>query len=102
MPVHIPTEAEKENPKLYANNVRIEISRVLHVPITDHSFEDVILQMTAERLKLPSSDAVIEFRTMSKTLDVTVDSVSEQLKIFAEQDKEHKGMVSMESNLLFF
>mmetsp|Transcript_9451 Transcript_9451/g.14266 ORF Transcript_9451/g.14266 Transcript_9451/m.14266 type:complete len:434 (-) Transcript_9451:1119-2420(-) len=41
MPVYYPSEAEKENPDLYAENVRKQMAKVLEKPATEFSYHDL-------------------------------------------------------------
>ncbi|GBG28807.1 Lysophosphatidylcholine acyltransferase 2 [Hondaea fermentalgiana] len=47
LPVHYPTEAEKEDPTLFANAVRDEIAKELGARTTNHYFEDCKLFQAA-------------------------------------------------------
>lgn len=42
LPVYYPSEAEKADPKLYAENVRTAIADALHVPKVESSFQDKV------------------------------------------------------------
>jgi lysophosphatidylcholine acyltransferase/lyso-PAF acetyltransferase len=44
LPVYYPSDEEKSDPKLFANNVRQVMARALGVPTTEHAYEDVMLQ----------------------------------------------------------
>ncbi|CAG5126925.1 unnamed protein product, partial [Candidula unifasciata] len=41
LPVYSPNEAEKADPKLFANNVRDAMARCLQCPVTDHTYDDL-------------------------------------------------------------
>lgn len=41
LPVHKPTNKEIENPLIFANNVRHEMSCFMNIPVTEHSYEDL-------------------------------------------------------------
>ncbi|BFZ13456.1 hypothetical protein BsWGS_16495 [Bradybaena similaris] len=41
LPVYSPSEAEKADPKLFANNVRNIMARCLQCPIADHTYDDL-------------------------------------------------------------
>jgi len=42
LPAYYPSEEEKANPELYANNVRKKMAEVLGVPTTNHTIADAI------------------------------------------------------------
>jgi len=56
---HVPSSKEKSNPILYGNNVRQRMSEVMEVPCTWHGYDDVRLQMEAQKLHLPASIGVV-------------------------------------------
>jgi len=60
LPVYIPSEEEKQNPKLYAKNVRDVMAKALDVPIVDYSYEDCRLMSKASKLGLPPTIGLIE------------------------------------------
>ena len=43
LPVYYPSDAEKADPALYANNVRARIGKALNVPLSDIGLEDYLL-----------------------------------------------------------
>ena len=51
LPVYHPSDEEKKDARLFANNVRDVIAAALGVPCTDHSFDDVKLQLAATKLR---------------------------------------------------
>jgi lysophosphatidylcholine acyltransferase/lyso-PAF acetyltransferase len=42
LPVYYPSEEEKKDPKLYANNVRKVLSKALQIPMVESSFADKV------------------------------------------------------------
>ncbi|KFV12740.1 Lysophosphatidylcholine acyltransferase 2, partial [Pterocles gutturalis] len=46
LPVHVPTEEEKNDPIIFANRVRQTMATALNVPVTDHTFEDCRLMIS--------------------------------------------------------
>ncbi|KNE86455.1 hypothetical protein PSTG_20184, partial [Puccinia striiformis f. sp. tritici PST-78] len=43
LPVYKPSELEKQNPSLYAHNVRNLMAKALNVPTTEYCFSDALL-----------------------------------------------------------
>ncbi|XP_046639662.1 lysophosphatidylcholine acyltransferase-like isoform X1 [Daphnia pulicaria] len=64
LPVYVPTEEEKCNPKLFASNVRDVMAKALQVPIIDYSYEDCRLMSKAKKLGLPPSIGLIEVQNV--------------------------------------
>ncbi|XP_032786946.2 lysophosphatidylcholine acyltransferase isoform X3 [Daphnia magna] len=64
LPVYVPTEEEKCNPKLFASNVRDVMAKALQVPVIDYSYEDCRLMSKAKKLSLPPSIGLIEVQNI--------------------------------------
>lgn len=93
LPVYRPNEEERNNPQLYAKNVQQKMADSLNLPITDHSYDDVVLQMEAKKLGLSAPDAVVGAKTVQKLLHMNSDTLQERLREFASLDKRKKGKV---------
>uniref|UniRef100_A0A8C6YGY2 Lysophosphatidylcholine acyltransferase 2 n=1 Tax=Naja naja TaxID=35670 RepID=A0A8C6YGY2_NAJNA len=91
LPVHAPSEAEKKDPVLFANRVRNQMASVLDVPVTDHTYEDCRLMISAGQLTLPMEAGLVEFTKISKKLNLKWDSIREQLDQFARIASTSKG-----------
>ncbi|XP_039208304.1 lysophosphatidylcholine acyltransferase 2 [Crotalus tigris] len=91
LPVHVPSEAEKKDPVLFANKVRNKMASALDVPVTDHTYEDCRLMISAGKLTLPMEAGLVEFTKISKKLNLKWDSIREQLDQFAGIASTSKG-----------
>ncbi|KAM8799258.1 lysophosphatidylcholine acyltransferase 2 [Eudromia elegans] len=91
LPVHVPTEEEKNDPILFANRVRDTMATALNVPVTDHTFEDCRLMISAGQLTLPMEAGLVEFTKISKKLNLKWNHVREQLDTFAAIASASKG-----------
>ncbi|XP_074957732.1 lysophosphatidylcholine acyltransferase 2 [Phalacrocorax aristotelis] len=91
LPVHVPTEEEKNDPILFANRVRQTMASALNVPVTDHTFEDCRLMISAGQLTLPMEAGLVEFTKISKKLNLKWNHVREQLDTFAAIASASKG-----------
>uniref|UniRef100_A0AAR2IH16 EF-hand domain-containing protein n=1 Tax=Pygocentrus nattereri TaxID=42514 RepID=A0AAR2IH16_PYGNA len=83
LPPHIPTEEEKQNPNKFAQSVRTVMAKSLCVPVTDHTFEDCRLMISAGELTLPMEAGLVEFTKISRKLDLKWDNVKKELENFA-------------------
>ncbi|XP_046397002.1 lysophosphatidylcholine acyltransferase isoform X2 [Ischnura elegans] len=54
LPVYHPSPAEKADPKLYANNVRMVMAKALGVPVSDYTYDDCRLMRRARRMLIPN------------------------------------------------
>ncbi|XP_077166217.1 lysophosphatidylcholine acyltransferase 2 [Paroedura picta] len=91
LPVYIPTTEEKNSPVLFANNVRCKMAGALDVPVTDHTYEDCRLMLSAGQLTLPMEAGLVEFTKISKKLNLKWDGIRDQLDQFAAIASASKG-----------
>ncbi|XP_051026521.1 lysophosphatidylcholine acyltransferase 2B-like [Acomys russatus] len=91
MPVHIPSEEEKRDPILFANAVRVTMANALRLPITDHTFEDCRLMISAGALRLPMETGLVEFTKISHKLKLDWDNIHTHLDEYAAVAVSSKG-----------
>ncbi|XP_062997562.1 lysophosphatidylcholine acyltransferase 2 [Elgaria multicarinata webbii] len=91
LPVYIPTEEEKRDPVLFANGVRNKMASILDVPVTDHTYEDCRLMLSAGQLTLPMEAGLVEFTKISRKLNLKWNNIREQLDQFAAIASAAKG-----------
>ncbi|XP_038158873.1 lysophosphatidylcholine acyltransferase 2 [Cyprinodon tularosa] len=91
LPPHIPAEEEKKSPALFASRVRDTMAKVLGVPVTDHTYEDCRLMISAGELTLPMEAGLVEFTKISRKLNLKWDSVKKELEGFAAMASSSKG-----------
>ncbi|KAG7468322.1 hypothetical protein MATL_G00141720 [Megalops atlanticus] len=91
LPPQIPSEEEKACPCLFANAVRSAMAKALAVPVTDHTFEDCRLMITAGELTLPMEAGLVEFTKISRKLNLKWDNVKKELEGFAAIANSCKG-----------
>ncbi|XP_037103747.1 lysophosphatidylcholine acyltransferase 2 [Syngnathus acus] len=91
LPPHIPTEEEKKSPALLASKVRDIMAKALGVPVTDHTYEDCRLMISAGELTLPMEAGLVEFTKISRKLNIKWDNVRKELDSFAAMAISCKG-----------
>ncbi|XP_053127372.1 lysophosphatidylcholine acyltransferase 2 [Hemicordylus capensis] len=91
LPVYVPTEDEKKNPILFASRVRNKMASALDLPVTDHTYEDCRLMISAGQLTLPMEAGLVEFTKISKKLNLKWNNIREQLDQFAAIAGAAKG-----------
>lgn len=96
LPVYNPSQEEKDNPKLYANNVRAVMARALGVPVTDHTYDDCRLMLAARKLNLPMEAGIVEFQKLRSKLGISLDKLSDMLEKFSHIDLSGKGNITVE------
>ncbi|ELU17291.1 hypothetical protein CAPTEDRAFT_36573, partial [Capitella teleta] len=68
LPVYTPSEEEKNDPKLFGDNVRDVMAKALGVPVTDHTYEDCRLMKFADTLDMPMAARLVNFNKTNKRL----------------------------------
>uniref|UniRef100_A0A673B5Z4 EF-hand domain-containing protein n=1 Tax=Sphaeramia orbicularis TaxID=375764 RepID=A0A673B5Z4_9TELE len=91
LPPHIPTEEEKKSPALFASRVRDTMAQALGVPVTDHTYEDCRLMISAGELTLPMEAGLVEFTKISRKLNLKWDNLRKELEGFAAMANSCKG-----------
>uniref|UniRef100_A0A3Q1AR58 EF-hand domain-containing protein n=1 Tax=Amphiprion ocellaris TaxID=80972 RepID=A0A3Q1AR58_AMPOC len=91
LPPHIPTDEEKKSPPLFASRVRETMAQALGVPVTDHTYEDCRLMISAGELTLPMEAGLVEFTKISRKLNLKWDNVRKELEGFASMASSCKG-----------
>lgn len=97
LPIYEPSDEERKDAKLYANNVRHVMAGKSNLPETDFSYEDCRLAIKAEKLNLPWQTGVVEYMKISKKLEMNYNEMAERLVEFSKIDENRKdGFVSLE------
>lgn len=96
LPPYVPKEEEKKNANLFALNVRELMAKKLNVPTTDHSFDDVVVQLYGKKLGEPMEKVLLEIKKLQKFLDLNIDTIKEYLEQFALLDTHKTGRLSLE------
>lgn len=91
LPPHIPTEEEKKTPALFARRVRDIMAQALGVPVTDHTYEDCRLMISAGELMLPMEAGLVEFTKISRKLNLKWDNLRKELEGFAAMAGSCRG-----------
>lgn len=68
LPVYTPSEEEKENPSLFANNVRELMAKALGLPLIDLSFEDRDIAQSKGPLGIFNFSSLLEFNQLVRRL----------------------------------
>jgi len=98
LPVYRPSEAEREDPALFAVGVQRVIAKALNVPTTKHAAEDVALCIAARKLHLPMEAGLVTWQALSEGLTgLRVKEAMVVLENFRSLDKEGKGRIDFET-----
>ncbi|OCT74383.1 lysophosphatidylcholine acyltransferase 1 isoform X2 [Xenopus laevis] len=91
LPIYNPSEDEKNNPALYANNVRRVMAKALGVSVTDYTFEDCQLALAEGQLRLPSDTSLLEFARLVRSLGLKPEKLEKELDTFCERARKRNG-----------
>ncbi|XP_053104178.1 lysophosphatidylcholine acyltransferase 1 isoform X2 [Hemicordylus capensis] len=91
LPVYVPSEEERKNPSLYANNVRRVMAKALGVSVTDYTFEDCQLALAEGQLRLPSNTCLLEFAKLVRSLGLKPEKLEKELDAYSGHAKRMKG-----------
>nr|XP_058899850.1 lysophosphatidylcholine acyltransferase 2 isoform X2 [Kogia breviceps] len=91
MPVQIPNDEEKSDPVLFASRVRNLMAEALRIPVTDHTYEDCRLMISAGQLTLPMEAGLVEFTKISRKLKLDWDGIRKHLDEYASIASSSKG-----------
>ena len=83
----------------FSSRVRNAMAEALGVPVTDHSWADMWLNMTARQLGLPPHRTLVQLKALQKALPETpVERLraTDALKRFADADRQKHGKLSVE------
>ncbi|XP_054728941.1 lysophosphatidylcholine acyltransferase [Anastrepha obliqua] len=78
LPVYTPSEEEKVDANLYAQNVREVMAKALGVPTSEYSYEDVITMSRAKDMRVPFPGDIIEIERVLYGLSFLPDSTRDQ------------------------
>ncbi|XP_040045140.2 lysophosphatidylcholine acyltransferase 1 [Gasterosteus aculeatus] len=65
LPVYTPSNAERGDPALFANNVRKLMARALQLPLTDLSFDDREISLSRGPLRIHDYSGLLEFNRLA-------------------------------------
>ncbi|CAL7935189.1 unnamed protein product [Xylocopa violacea] len=79
LPVYKPSEAEKTDPKLYANNVRRLMAEALQIPVSDYTYDDCRIISKAHQLHIPRASTIVEAHKLRNKLGLVAAKTEEEL-----------------------
>ncbi|KAF5303945.1 hypothetical protein FQA39_LY01730 [Lamprigera yunnana] len=79
LPVYTPSEEEKRDPKLFANNVRNVMAKALGIPVLDYTYDDCRLMTRAKEMNLPQANSLVEIQKLRHRLGLNQSNIEETL-----------------------
>ncbi|XP_055931129.1 lysophosphatidylcholine acyltransferase-like isoform X2 [Argiope bruennichi] len=87
LPVYLPSEQERQNPRLFADNVQQFVSNWTNMPVSDFCLEDARFLKVAKDRGLPPTVALVKLLRLRKTLGNQDMSPEDELKQLEEKRK---------------
>ncbi|XP_041867464.1 lysophosphatidylcholine acyltransferase 1 isoform X2 [Melanotaenia boesemani] len=91
LPVYTPSEKEKENPTLFANNVRKIMAKALELPLTDLSFDDRDIILSQGPLRIRDSSSLLQLNQLLSRLGLKTGSTEQLLEDQARRARKLQG-----------
>ncbi|KAM3595876.1 uncharacterized protein V6R79_004412 [Siganus canaliculatus] len=91
LPIYTPSDEEKENPALYANNVRKLMAKALELPLTDLSFEDREISLSRGPLGIYNYSSLLEFNLLVGRLGLRAGVSDTALEELARRARKLQG-----------
>ncbi|XP_030268873.1 lysophosphatidylcholine acyltransferase 1 [Sparus aurata] len=91
LPIYTPSDEEKQNPALFANNVRKLMAKALEVPLTDLSFDDREISLSKGPLAIYDSSSLLEFNLLARRLGLRAGATEEALEEQARRARKQQG-----------
>ncbi|XP_030003303.1 lysophosphatidylcholine acyltransferase 1 [Sphaeramia orbicularis] len=91
LPIYTPSDEEKENPALFANNVRKVMAKALDVPLTDLSFDDYEISLAKGPLRPYNCHSLLKFNRLVSRLGLKSGSKQSALEEVAKRARKLQG-----------
>ncbi|KAM7372892.1 hypothetical protein PAMP_007785 [Pampus punctatissimus] len=103
LPIYTPSSEEKENPALFANNVRKLMAKALELPLTDLSFDDREISLSQGPLRIYDYSTLLEFNQLVRRLGLRAGITDKILEEQARRARKLQGdRQSLEDFAQFF
>ncbi|XP_075867607.1 lysophosphatidylcholine acyltransferase 1 isoform X2 [Nelusetta ayraudi] len=91
LPVYAPSQEEREDPALFANNVRKIMAKALQLPLIDLSFEDRDISMSRGEVQIFDPSSLLEFNRSACRLGLRAQSTDAALEELARRARKLQG-----------
>ncbi|XP_039978679.1 lysophosphatidylcholine acyltransferase 1 isoform X1 [Xiphias gladius] len=91
LPIYTPSDEEKENPALFANNVRKLMAKALELPLTDLSFDDREISLSQGPLCIYDYSSLLEFNQLVCRLGLRAGTRDKVLEEQAKRARKLQG-----------
>ncbi|XP_070702868.1 lysophosphatidylcholine acyltransferase 1 [Pempheris klunzingeri] len=91
LPIYTPSSEEKENPALFANNVRQLMAKALELPLTDLSFDDREISLSKGPLCIYDYSSLLELNLLVCRLGLRTGTTDKVLEEQARRARKLQG-----------
>lgn len=91
LPIYTPSNEEKNNPALFANNVRKLMAKALGVPLTDLSFDDREISFSRGALPIHDYSGLVELNRLTCRSGLRAGTTDEALEELARRARKLQG-----------
>ncbi|KAE8282227.1 Lysophosphatidylcholine acyltransferase 1 [Larimichthys crocea] len=91
LPVYTPSDEERENPALFASNVRKLMAKALEAPLTDLSFDDREISLSQGPLRVYDYSSLLEFNLLVSRLGQRAGTSEKVLEEQARRARKLQG-----------
>ncbi|XP_068431888.1 lysophosphatidylcholine acyltransferase 1 [Clinocottus analis] len=91
LPIYTPSPEEKDNPALFASNVRKIMAKALELPLVDLSFDDREISLSQGPLRIRDCSSLLDFHQRVCRLRLTAGRTSELLEEQARRARKLQG-----------
>ncbi|KAK5855389.1 hypothetical protein PBY51_005491 [Eleginops maclovinus] len=91
LPIYTPSEEERENPALFASNVRKLMAKALEMPLTDLSFDDREISLSHGPLRICDYSSLLQFHQLVCRLGLRAGRSDTLLQDQASRARELQG-----------
>lgn len=91
LPIYTPSEEEKKNPALFANNVRKLMAKALELPLTDLSFDDREISLSQGPLRIYDYSCLLEFNQLMRSSGLRAGTTALALEEQARRARKLQG-----------
>uniref|UniRef100_A0A8P4K673 Lysophosphatidylcholine acyltransferase 1 n=1 Tax=Dicentrarchus labrax TaxID=13489 RepID=A0A8P4K673_DICLA len=91
LPIYTPSDEEKENPALFADNVRKLMAKALQLPLTDLSFDDREISLSRGPLHIYDYSSLLEFNQLVCRLGLRAGTTEKVLEEQARRARKMQG-----------
>lgn len=92
LPMYHPSDEEKSNPELYAENVRRLMAGTLELPLSDYSYEDAKFMYRVKKFGLPGKTGLVDIQNLKKKSGVKVDEIYRILPQYSNVSDKVTGL----------